>query len=1029
MLTSGDESTCLTEYEVRHLATHLALGKMGAALHNLLGSYTPQGSNLWFGVKESFGDISGFLADVRLAWTLAEEGFSADGRSEQSETFSLQIRYSLMISSVRSLVRDLPSNLISALVAEGVWRSEQAAAYARQVADPYHRVILLSLIAPLVADPLRITLLKDALNDLDIIQGTYYRADALTHLAPHLPPDLLKDAYEYCRKESMEGSIDQALEGLAPFLPDNLIASVLDTAEALPSADSKVRVLVALAPRLPQSLREAIVKKACVAIPVIGEAHIRAFYLARVAPLVSKPSEAKELFLMAMTEVRSLERLLHFHPLRVLKEMLPQLPDDLIPEALEIARNIYHPDNRAEALISILPRLSRESGESIFKLALEEVRSLDRPYDRANLLLMLAEKTLEPLKSELLKEANTAISQINNKENGAWLTTELAQQLNGPQRRAALTAALQKARLINDETELAITRFTLARYLLPKGLPQWLDRLRAGGSENLVTDILKQVVQHLNEEQLLDVLAMARDGIFGHQTPTALRLLTPHLSTQHLKQVIVLTSQVDDIRERATLLTDLLPCLEGNLKRNVIDEVMALIPQVFYDRDDILQKLYPQMPRDYLLRLLKEASEEEYRAWRAHKLAMMLEYLPEQMRSQIAQMVFDDIGEVADPVSRASLLVKIGPHLPRPLLEEILATPPLESEYSGDESLIELIPHLPDGVITKLVRASVKVRDPRFRYWVLAEIYPLVVNGQQAAIQKALDERHYYIPDRVLLLSELSMHIPGSIIRELESWSHKVSVTVASVLLRSRMATNAPEPLRSRVLLTALEDSRQLKDAYLRVHCLTNLAQCFNSPDQTLIYQQTSRDLLAIHDQAKFATSLRQLVPNLAADVLPAVIDKALTFAESHCAACLLLLIPFASTPQQLKIAEALQAFSFTKSESFSSFGDYYSAVASELVPRLTEEFYELVIGLVRQRPALERAERLARLLVPSEHYSNELLYSCFKEVLHLRSEQDRINLLKDLHSLGHNMIVKLAGAGSVEATFESLKRVGEWWP
>jgi len=239
MPTIGDQSTCLTEYEVRHLATHLAHGKMGSALHNLLGSHAPEGCNLWFGVKESFGDIMGFLADVQLAWTLAEEGICPDGGSDQSETFSLQIRYSLIISSVRSLVQNLPSNLISALVAEGIWRSEQAAAYARQVADPYHRVILLSLIAPLVAEPLRITVLKDALDVLDSIQGTYYRADALTHLAPHLPPELLEQAYEYCHKERMEGTMDQALEGLAPFLPEELIASVLEKVDALSSAEVK----------------------------------------------------------------------------------------------------------------------------------------------------------------------------------------------------------------------------------------------------------------------------------------------------------------------------------------------------------------------------------------------------------------------------------------------------------------------------------------------------------------------------------------------------------------------------------------------------------------------------------------------------------------------------------------------------------------------------------------------------------------------------------------------------------------------
>jgi hypothetical protein len=85
MLTLGYQSTSLTEYEVRHLATHLTQGKMGTALHNLLGSYAPERCNLWFGVKESFGDTIGFLADVQLAWTLAEDGFCPDGRSARAK--------------------------------------------------------------------------------------------------------------------------------------------------------------------------------------------------------------------------------------------------------------------------------------------------------------------------------------------------------------------------------------------------------------------------------------------------------------------------------------------------------------------------------------------------------------------------------------------------------------------------------------------------------------------------------------------------------------------------------------------------------------------------------------------------------------------------------------------------------------------------------------------------------------------------------------------------------------------------------
>jgi hypothetical protein len=183
----------LTEYEVRHLATHLVLAGRCADLHKLLASETPQGQNLWFNVKEQFGDIEGFSADVRLAWSRAEEGFLLANQGN-AEAFALQIRYSLMISSVRSVVQNLASNLIREWVAEGIWHAGQALTYVRQIADPYHRLSTLSLIVPLLSESLRISLLKEAWEDVDNIQGTYYRAEALSKLAPYLSPDLLEEA-------------------------------------------------------------------------------------------------------------------------------------------------------------------------------------------------------------------------------------------------------------------------------------------------------------------------------------------------------------------------------------------------------------------------------------------------------------------------------------------------------------------------------------------------------------------------------------------------------------------------------------------------------------------------------------------------------------------------------------------------------------------------------------------------------------------------------------------------------------------
>jgi hypothetical protein len=226
----------------------------------------------------------------------------------------------------------------------------------------------------------------------------------------------------------------------------------------------------------------------------------------------------------------------------------------------------------------------------------------------------------------------------------------------------------------------------------------------------------------------------------------------------------------------------------------------------------------------------------------------------------------------------------------------------------------------------------------------------------------------------------------------------------------------------------ALKESRELRDGSLRAYCLTNLARRFDDPIKTELYEEATRELLAITDEDKFAASLSHLAPNLATELLPALIEKTLTLNEHRRAPCLIILIPLASQDQQLKIAYAMQDFIFARNKGFSSFGDYYSSVASQLVPRLTDESYELALAHAKKRQVLERAERLSGLLRPGTHYSEESIYPHFSELLHLRSEQDRINLLRDLHSQGQ-IVAMLGGAEAVEFTFESIDKIGKWWP
>jgi hypothetical protein len=300
-------------------------------------------------------------------------------------------------------------------------------------------------------------------------------------------------------------------------------------------------------------------------------------------------------------------------------------------------------------------------------------------------------------------------------------------------RHEVLRAALQKARLINDDKDLAMTRFALGRFLLPKSLSLWLDRLRVGGSEDLLLGLLSDMAQHLDERQLQEVFTMLRENHFGGQIAAVLRILMPHLTPPLLKKAVAMSNSIEDVSERAKLLTDLLPYLEKDLKRKVIDKVISLIPKMYYDDDQILDRIYPHMTSDHLVMVLKETSEEQYPEGRVTNLASLIEYLPEQMRRESALMVLKDMSQ-SSPGSQARLLVKIGRYLPLSLLEEILVKPPLNDAYYRDDSLVGLIPHLPDSLIKKLVVQSLKVRNRRFRFWFLAEIHQQVGNQYQVKV-------------------------------------------------------------------------------------------------------------------------------------------------------------------------------------------------------------------------------------------------------------------------------------------------------
>ena len=182
-------------YGLSHLAAHLEAADREDKLHCLLrlewsdhqGDQTrARFENVWYTVHERVGDTSGYLSDVDRAWRLTEETF-ADRRS--SIAIGLQCRYALIVSSLCSLAGNIPPELLTALVAKGIWPGPQGLAYARQIQKPELRTRALAALAPDLEPTERDQALREALEAAQHIGDWQDRSQALVALAPHLGAD------------------------------------------------------------------------------------------------------------------------------------------------------------------------------------------------------------------------------------------------------------------------------------------------------------------------------------------------------------------------------------------------------------------------------------------------------------------------------------------------------------------------------------------------------------------------------------------------------------------------------------------------------------------------------------------------------------------------------------------------------------------------------------------------------------------------------------------------------------------------
>ena len=156
---------------------------------------------------------------------------------------------------------------------------------------------------------------------------------------------------------------------------------------------------------------------------------------------------------------------------QAISQVVPHLPESLLPEALEVTRSINDESARASALSALAEHLPK----SLLPYALEVTRTLNSESSRASVLSILAEHL-----PELWPEVLEVTCSINSESSRASALSALAEHL--PE--SLLPEALEVTRMLNSESSRTSALSALAEHLPESLLPEALEVTRTLNSES-----------------------------------------------------------------------------------------------------------------------------------------------------------------------------------------------------------------------------------------------------------------------------------------------------------------------------------------------------------------------------------------------------------------------------------------------------------------------------------------------------------------------------------------------------------------
>lgn len=610
-------------------------------------------------------------------------------------------------------------------------------------------------LAKLAPQLMELGYLKEALTAVRKIRYDDDRAEALVELAPYLPESALlrRKVLAVARKIGEDEHRAKALAGLGAFLPESLLQEALDIARRIRDDEHRAEALAGLIPHLPDAERMQAWQEALTAVWKIRDDAYQAHTLAGLAPHLPRALREEALDLAR-------EILASFD--QAVVGLAPYLPKEeriqVLRTALAEAREGHHPYGRDRILIRLTSQLA-ELGYS--RAALDAALAIRTDDDRAKALIELVPHLPEEKRIQTIEAALEA-ARTSTSDDQVEILLELAPYLS----ETLLEKALEMVQTL-WRREKVLTKLLprLAEVGKPK---QALDVAKDLADGRWRSVALVGLAPHLSEPLLREALDTAwaiepDDFSYSHtrnpyDRDQALAGLVPRLAELgHPEEAFEIAWRIDWEIPRAQALMGVLPYLpeaeRGRALQRAFYDAGTSLPVGSEEQIEALLMLAPHFGRTVLRRALEIAREILDDAERSKMLARLIPHLPDAERTQAVrealhaahlettQWFLGGFGSIDD---RGEAMVKLVSHLPESFLPEAFGIAcNIGPGYPRMGSLATLAPRLaelPPSKLYPLWQRALHTLAARSRQDLLVDVRALepVINalgGEEAVVE------------------------------------------------------------------------------------------------------------------------------------------------------------------------------------------------------------------------------------------------------------------------------------------------------